>query len=731
MAINIAPKSLDTNLSELMQEVDSGKAQLPEFQRSWTWDDGRIRGLLSSLSQGYPMGAIMCLECGNENVHFKCRPLEGANNATKKPEYLILDGQQRLTSIYRTTCSLEPVLTKTDKGKEIRRYYYLDMKKCLDDNEDRDDAIVPVPEDRKVKTDFDRKVLLDLSTPALEYENEMFPINIIFDSGAITNWLLGYIDYHKSSEEFTNRFKQFQSSVIDTITKYKLPVITLGRETPREAVCKVFENVNTGGVILTVFELVTASFATYEFDLRKDWEECRDIIWGKNEKLNTDVMESVDETAFLTAITLYTNYLAETATSCKKKDVLNLTFEAYQKNKAAVLDGFKMAREFLLHHQYVFRKRDLPYTTQLIPLAAICAVIGKSKFNQPSTQNILAKWFWCGIMGEMYGSANETRYVNDIEDVVAEILGKESLNRTINAAYFSATRLLSLQTRNSAAYKGVMALVYREQCRDFMKGTTMDIVKSMDMSPDIHHIFPEAYCRKMGYSKTKWNSIVNKTPLLPESNRQIGGDAPSKYSKKIIKAAQIDKNELRQRVESHLIDFDAFSRDDFNTYFTTRAKAIMNVIEKAMGKSISDKGSEETIKLYGVSLIDTPQTENQSREQAIQPNVTTKQSNRIPKEKGKKYINVRIGSEDKLRIQAEAQKEGITFQDYAIKAITLRLNGKPPIKTIPRKQHSDLDNQIMCRLTAEQKQKIDVVTQSKDISASAFILEAVFGDYQI
>ena len=137
-----------------------------------------------------------------------------------------------------------------------------------------------------------------------------------------------------------------------------------------------------------------------------------------------------------------------------------------------------------------------------------------------------------------------------------------------------------------------------------MKGTTMDIVKSMDESPDIHHIFPEAYCIRQGYPKAKWNSIVNKTPLLPESNRQIGGDAPSRYSRKIIKAAEIGEDQLRIRVESHLVNFDAFILDDFDTYFIDRAKAIMTVIEGAMGKTISDKGSEQTVHLYGVSLED-------------------------------------------------------------------------------------------------------------------------------
>ena len=603
MAINIAPKSLDTELSELMREVSSGKEQLPEFQRGWTWDNDRIRGIIASLSQGYPMGAIMRLEYGNENVRFKYRTIEGVTVTGVTPEFLILDGQQRLTSMYRATCCKEPVETTTEKGKEIKRYYYLDIKKCLDESEDRVDAVIAVPSDRKVKTNFDRDVVLDLSTRELEFEHEMFPINIIFDSNAREDWADGYKEYHEYDKAFMEKYKQFRTQVIDTIVGYKLPVITLGKETPREAVCKVFENVNTGGVPLTVFELVTATFATYDFDLRKDWIECRDKIRGKGETLNTDVMEGVDETSFLTAITLYTTYLSDKMTTCKKKDVLALNFEDYKKNRDILLEGYKMARKFLFQ-QYVFRKRDLPYTTQLIPLSAICAVIGTATFNLPSTQKILAKWFWCGIMGEMYGGANETRYATDIEDVVAEIQGKDSQNKTINAAYFSATRLLSLQTRNSAAYKGIMALVYREQCRDFMQGITMDIVKSMDESPDIHHIFPEAYCKKMGLDKTKWNSIVNKTPLLPASNRQIGGDAPSVYSGNIMKKAEIDEVELRFRIESHLVNYDYLIADDFDHYFIARAKAILKVIEAAMGKTIADKGSEQTIKEYGCSLED-------------------------------------------------------------------------------------------------------------------------------
>ncbi|MBQ7623715.1 MAG: DUF262 domain-containing protein, partial [Clostridia bacterium] len=144
----ISPNSLSTDLSQLLQEVASGQMQLPEFQRSWTWDDNRIRGIIASLSQGYPMGAIMRLEYGNPDICFKYRTVEGVGDLPTVPDYLILDGQQRLTSIYQSIYSVKPVKTKTEKGKEIKRLYYLSMQDCLDDNIDRLDAVLSIPEDK-------------------------------------------------------------------------------------------------------------------------------------------------------------------------------------------------------------------------------------------------------------------------------------------------------------------------------------------------------------------------------------------------------------------------------------------------------------------------------------------------------------------------------------------------------------------------------------------------------
>ena len=551
---------------------------------------------------------VQSCACSTVTQILKYRTIQGVGEKEVIPDFLVLDGQQRLTSIYQATYSQKPVATKTDKGKEIERYYYLSMEKCMDENEDRLDAVIAVPPDRKTKENFDRDIKLDLSNQDKEYEQKMFPVNIVFDSNALMKWQFGYMMHYSGQNEAVKLLEDFQREVITTIISYKLPVITLSKETPREAVCKVFENVNTGGVPLTVFELVTATYATREFNLRDDWKVCKKQIRGIDDTLRTDLLDGIDETTFLTAVALYTSYVDKQAgkigaVSCKKKDVLNLTFESYVANRDQVLLGFRIARDFLLKYQYVFRQRDLPYTTQLIPLAAICAFLGKSKCNEANTIAILSRWYWCGILGEMYGGANETRYANDIEDVVDEVLQRPSQSRTVNSAFFSATRLLTLRTRLSAAYKGIMALLYKAKCRDFMNDTTIDIVNSMLEAPDIHHIFPEAYCEKMGIKQQRYNSIVNKTPILPATNRSIGGNAPSEYIKIILKKVNnLTEEELKARIESHCINYDALAADDFDTYFIDRAKKLLNLIESAMGKPVADRSAEITIEQFGASL---------------------------------------------------------------------------------------------------------------------------------
>ena len=226
----------DRQITELMKAVDSGNAQLPDFQRGWVWDDNRIKALIASVTNTFPVGAAMFLEYGNVNIRFKYRVIEGVPAIGVVPSELILDGQQRITSLYSSLYSPNPVHTRTDKGKDIQRFYYIDIEKALDQTCDRVDAIISVPETRQVTSNFGRDIELDLSTPDLEYEQKLFPLNIILDYifvfpmnmgmfgaalataiGSLTTTLVLLIHFIKRKNRIKISFKEVSFSMIKKV----------------------------------------------------------------------------------------------------------------------------------------------------------------------------------------------------------------------------------------------------------------------------------------------------------------------------------------------------------------------------------------------------------------------------------------------------------------------------------------------------------------------------------
>ncbi|MCC8020831.1 MAG: DUF262 domain-containing protein [Akkermansia sp.] len=590
-------KTNDRPLTDLMKAVDSGAAQLPDFQRGWVWDDGRIRALILSVIHNFPVGAAMFLEYGNESIHFKHKPIEGSGaNPAIEPDELILDGQQRLTSLYNALYSKNPVHTKTDKGKEIDRYYYLDIEKALDPSADDDKVVVSIPATKQVTSEFGRKIDIDLSKRQNEFKQKMFPLNIILNSSEEQGWQNEYYAYYNYAKDIIQQFTELFTKIITPTQKYAMPVISLDKETPKEAVCQVFENVNTGGVSLTVFELVTAIFAMDNFQLRKDWEE------RKEKYFSGDLLNIVTATDFLTALTLLSSFKAGGTVSCKKKDVLALSLTAYKKYADDLCEGFSEAAK-LLREERIFSSRDLPYSTQLIPLAAICSVLMKgNRIYTTTTKNMVKQWYWCGVFGELYGSANETRYANDITQVIKWIPERGDLPKTVTDFFFNPTRLLSLQSRQSAAYKGIMALILKNHACDFISGAEMDFSTYLNEKIDIHHIFPKDYCIGQNYDKSKWNSIVNKTPISARSNREIGGVAPSDYLGKLEKKGSVMPSALDGYVKTHFIDHNLLRNNQFQDFIVDRAKKILSAIEQNTGRTISGKDSDEVRQAFGGSL---------------------------------------------------------------------------------------------------------------------------------
>ncbi|WP_429089366.1 GmrSD restriction endonuclease domain-containing protein [Aeromonas veronii] len=580
-------------LPDMIRDITAGKVQLPDFQRGWVWDDSHVRSLLVSVARSFPVGAVMLLDTGGE-VRFQVRPIENVDfpNGIPEPEKLILDGQQRLTSLTQVLALNKPVKTFDEKGKRIDRYYYIDIRQALE-TEQLEDAIIAVEQSRQLKTNFGRDVALDLSTPQLECEQLYFPCNQILNSDAWEESLQEYAPQHFGT------YMQFRKRILNAFRSYQLPVIALGKTTSKEAVCLVFEKVNTGGVPLSVFELITATFAADNFNLRDDWygSELRKVLGRRSRLINEPLLKAIEPTDFLQAVSLLNSYerrqadiaagkvgKSAAAVSAKRVALLSLKLAEYQRWAETVEQGFKRAAQFL-RKECFFTVRDLPYRTQIVPLAAVLAML-EERWLEPRIHDKLSQWFWCGVLGELYGGAVETRIANDLEDLLAWIDSEAEAPRTVYEAAFQPNRLLTLRSRLSAAYKGLNVLVQREGARDFFWKARIQELDLEEIALDIHHIFPKAWCAANDIKPAVYDSIINKTAISYKANRMIGGKAPSNYLKSVQGHAQVQMGDdtMNAILESHFIAPQSMREDDFEQFFALRQQSLLAIVAQAMGK---------------------------------------------------------------------------------------------------------------------------------------------------
>lgn len=590
-------------LSDMLKQLGDGKTQLPDFQRGWVWDDDHIRSVLASVARSFPIGAVMMLKTGGD-VRFQPRPVQGVTfppQGRPEPERLVLDGQQRLTSLYQALMLDEVVETTNAKKQKVKRWYYIDMRKAVQSPEDLEEAIVGLPESRQL-LNFRGELISDYSTPEREYEAELFPIRNVFEDD---DWRMAYSEFWDFDKERQKFYNEFGKRVLNAFKQYQVPLIVLHQTTSKEAVCQVFEKVNTGGVSLTAFELLTATYAADSFNLRDDWFGNQERkVAGREPRLHQKrVLQRLANTDFLQVVALlYTIARREAdltnglkpeqaaAVSCKRVTILNLPLSGYCQWADAAVEGFERAARFLFQ-QNIFSPWDLPYQTQVIPLAAILINLGK-RWEDDGIRRKVALWFWCGVFGELYGGGVESRFARDVPEVLAWIDGGPE-PQTVIDANFSRTRLLTLRTRNSAAYKGLHALLMRDGAQDFRTGVPIDEASFWDERIDIHHIFPQAWCVKQGITSQRYNSIVNKAAVSARTNRIIGGQAPSAYLQRIQDQAGIDAERMDQILGTHVIDPERLRDDHFEGFFAAREEALVTRIAAAMGKAVLQQASEQ------------------------------------------------------------------------------------------------------------------------------------------
>jgi hypothetical protein len=594
-------------IGQLLEWARSGHLQLPDFQRPYKWDDERIRSLLVTVLRDHPMGVLMVLASGGDNVRFKPKPIAGASDASGEPGLLLLDGQQRTTSLFQALSGDGVVDTEDDRKKQLRRRYFLDIQLALGDAKDQDAAVLSIPESGIVRENFGKDIVLDVSTEAQRLKLGIMPLTAVFGPGGASSWMVRWLTT-ADPEEMAKRaglMEALNDRVFIPLTQYKIPAIKLECDTSKEAVATVFEKVNTGGLALNVFELLTATFAGdgkyfnahgTDFRLREDWDQTA------AEVARHPVLADFKNTDFLQAVSLLASLRRRqadiaagkpkpSAVSARREDILALDLDEYLEWAPKLRDALPWLAHFLTGEHF-HTARDLSYGTQLVPLLTFPVVLG-SDIDIHAVRARIRQWFWCGVFGELYGSTVETKFGRDIEQVptwalAAKVAAEAQSPDTITRAGFFEGRLLSLRTRQSAAYKGVYALLMaqKEPCVDWKVHQIIDHASYESMQVDIHHVFPKAWCLKNDIDPNLRESIVNKTPLAKRTNISLGGVSPKDYMTRLDSYGSTP-DEVDAFIRTHAIEPATLRTGDFDAYFRARTTTLLDLIEQAMGKPVA------------------------------------------------------------------------------------------------------------------------------------------------
>jgi hypothetical protein len=574
-------------LFDVMKDIKIGRIQLPDFQRDWVWDDTHVRRLLASISLAYPIGAVMMLQQGIQQQQFKPRLLDGVTNLVSKlPNLLVLDGQQRLTTLFMVLLSEQPVIIKDSKSQKlIKKWYYLDIEKSLEPEIDRKSTVIALPETKVMRTRNGN--VINCSTPEHEYEALLFPLSKVF---FFSEWRSKFSKYWQYDPQKLQLIDALELEVLKKFEHYQIPVIQLRDSLPKEAVCRVFEDTNTAGCDLNFFDLMSSSYCVGDFSLRDDWKQ-REIRFQ-----HFKVLRKVRNTDFIQAVTLVAGYTRRReaiqqewnhdklpGVSCGRSEVLKLTKEEYLTWAEAVHRGFEEAARFL-HGQKIFDADDVAYTIQLVALSSILTILGE-KSRSYQVRSKLERWLWCGIFGEIYAHWHDGQAGRDVVEVPAWIDGG-TVPFGIAQANFSHERLVSVKKRLGAVYQGFAALLRREGAVDWITGEEINDVVYFEEQINSHHIFPIAWCRQKGIDPKMYNCLVNRTPLSAKTNKIIGSKAPSAYLKEFEKQGTAVTS-LEEIMRSHHIQLNILQCDNFETFFQARATALMELIGKAMGKNLS------------------------------------------------------------------------------------------------------------------------------------------------
>lgn len=556
-------------LRDLLSDIDCGKIRLPSFQRDYKWTAPKVKRLLDSIQCDYPAGTLLFLAVDCNNLIIPSKSFENTKNQEANVEYLVLDGQQRLTSCY---CAFYNVGNKS---------YFLNYNKLMEldkNNNSSNDAVEfeELIEDKK-HMDFPDKKL----------DEGLMPLSFIKDAKSMRESLKPYKNSIRKNEDKEDVYDFLDGNLgnyLDTIFEYEFPVVILPKELTLDAVCKVFQTINSTGLKLSVFDICVAKFMPQNINLKS-------MVDSAKEKKYVRTVLDHDETLVLQTIALLTgrspkkNKLADSLEASDINDYWNKVIDSME-DTMKLLDTFGAGTTKTLSL--------LPYKP-VIPL--ITAILVNRDYRnmkldvKASIDKKIKVYFFCTALASRYTEGTDNKLKDDYQTVLNWIISDKTPSIISNGILWNTSKYIET-VKNSAFGKAVLCLINGQNPCDFYKDDIVGIGERV-VSSQMHHIFPEAkYKSKV---EKNINSVFNYTFLTNETNNFISDKATSEYMKNIIEDRRIDEKIFKKILSKHLIDeqcYEYICKQNYQSFLEQRADCIKNNL-KQIGIKIQDVEKNE------------------------------------------------------------------------------------------------------------------------------------------
>ncbi len=578
-------------IKDLMAEIESRRLALPEFQRSFIWEPEKTASLLSSLMARYPAGSLLMWR--PQSVDLEVRRIADAPLLPDPvepglPGRLVLDGQQRLTALYRA------LTRKTEESYFVVLGEFIDLETFTlrpPDDVNWDSAVEAVElsaaERKALKTNG---TLPQHTTHEWQLQRFRFPIGTRFD-----HWTDGLLDVVHDADERRRRrdvLRDFEAEYLDQLGDYEFPVTTLTDEASLAAVCNVFEKLNTNAVPLGPFEVLTAKFFKKGTRLRQLWDEAREA-----HTVLKDPEADKDQGGFAIDPYLVLQIISLRVYGSPQKRVVTkeLTAEDVDQNWHGAVSALKRVIEHLRDTQGIIHRDLLPYRAILVPMTgAWLERDSLSAQKQSSALTKIEQYFWASIFTTNFDQGGASQAQKDYGDLVAWLRdekdekGAPQLPEALGVLRVTADSLLAATVRKTALLKGVMALTVRAGARDFHKGQALTQAVYIEDKVNSHHIFPKRRLTDKspataidpgGYSP---ELILNRTLIDAKTNGRIHAKKPSVY----VGEMREEDDGVGSLLASHLIDAEALEADRYPEFLRRRLEALCDAVRGVTGIAV-------------------------------------------------------------------------------------------------------------------------------------------------